>query len=122
MRTRREIDELFPAARRRGLADDEVRLSLARFGTNRLTPLPREPVWKKILGKFDEPIIKILLAATLLKAVVDLFASPGPWGLIGLALVATAFALSAAFRLREWLPALLFGVAVVLVAASFLTP
>ena len=33
----------------------------------------REPLWKKFLDKFDEPIIKILLAAALLSMFVDLF-------------------------------------------------
>src|SRR5262249_11585992 len=33
----------------------------------------REPLWKKFLEKFDEPIIKILLAAALLSMIVDLF-------------------------------------------------
>jgi Ca2+-transporting ATPase len=122
MRTLREIHELFPAARQSGLGDEDVALSLRRFGSNQLTPLPRGPVWKKFLAKFDEPIIKILLAATLLKAVVDLFASPGPWGLVGLALVAAVFVLSAALKLREWLPSLLFGAAVVLVGLSLVTP
>jgi Ca2+-transporting ATPase len=122
MRTLREITDQFPEARDRGLSAAEVAHSLSRFGANRLTPLPREPVWQKFLAKFDEPIIKILLAATLLKTVVDLFASPGPWGVIGLALVAAAFVVSSAFKLRDWLPSILFGVAVVLVVVSLFTP
>ncbi|HKB01299.1 MAG TPA: calcium-translocating P-type ATPase, PMCA-type [Gemmataceae bacterium] len=122
MRTLREIYGLFPAARERGLGDEAVAQSLSRFGANQLTPLPREPLWQKFLEKFDEPIIKILLAATLLKTVVDLFASPGPWGLIGLALVVAAFVVARVFRLREWLPSLLFGVAVLLVGLSAVTP
>src|SRR5262249_47344476 len=92
--------------------------SLSRFGANRLTPLPREPLWKKFLGKFDEAIIKILLAATLLKAVVDLFEAPGPWGVLALIVVAVAIALIYRFKLREWLPAAMFGVAVLLVLLS----
>jgi Ca2+-transporting ATPase len=122
MRTLREIHEQFPAARDRGLGAAEVAESLSRFGANRLTPLPREPIWQKFLEKFDEPIIRILLAATLLKTVIDLFASPGPWGVIGLAAVAGVFGLSYLPRLRGWLPSLLFGVAVVLVAVSLFTP
>jgi Ca2+-transporting ATPase len=120
MRTLREVFEQFPAARERGLGADEVADSLARYGANRLTPLPREPLWKKFLGKFDEAIIKILLAATLLKTVVDLFEAPG-WGLVGLGLVAAVFILAFALKLREWLPSMMFGVAVVLVGLSLLT-
>ena len=43
------------------------------------------PLWKKFLEKFDEPIIKILLAASLLKIVVDLFEASPPAGGIALA-------------------------------------
>ena len=50
----------------RGLTAAAVEASRARFGANVLTPLPRESLWKKFLEKFDEPIIKILLAAALL--------------------------------------------------------
>lgn len=122
MRTLREIFEQFPAARERGLDDNQVELSLTRYGANRLTPLPREPTWKKFLGKFDEAIIRILLAATLLKVVVDLFESPGPWGMIGLGLLATALIVAYSLKLRQWLPAIMFGVAILLVAISLGTP
>src|SRR5262249_1868058 len=67
-----------------GLVPDQVEQSRREFGRNELTPLPREPLWKKFLEKFDEPIIKILLAAALLSMVVDLFkgrgAKPPPAG------------------------------------------
>ncbi|MSR54533.1 MAG: calcium-translocating P-type ATPase, PMCA-type [Gemmataceae bacterium] len=122
MRTLREIDEQFPNACSKGLGPEEVSESLSQFGANRLTPLPREPMWKKFLGKFDEAIIKILLAATLLKTVVDLFDSPGPWGLIGLGLVVVNFLLAYVLKLRDWLPAMMFGLAVLLVGLSLATP
>ncbi len=64
MRSLRAVSELFPQASENGLTDAEVADSAPRFGANRLTPLPREPVWQKFLEKFDEPIIKILLAAS----------------------------------------------------------
>jgi P-type Ca2+ transporter type 2C len=121
MRTLREIDLLFPRARDGGLTHEQVAESLSRFGTNRLTPLPHEPVWKKFLAKFDEPIIKILLAATLLKTVVDLFDTV-VLGLIGAALVVIVVALARILRLRTWLPALLFGTAIVLVGLSAINP
>src|SRR6266851_5080843 len=68
-----------------GLKPDAIAGSRAKFGANRLTPLPRQPLWRKFLEKFDEPIIKILLAAALLSIVVDLFNG-------NIALGATAFA------------------------------
>src|SRR5260221_3152600 len=82
MRSLQSINDLSPRARETGLTAAQAADSRGRFGANRLTPLPREPVWKKFLEKFDEPIIKILLAASLLKVVVDLFeASPLAGGL-----------------------------------------
>jgi P-type Ca2+ transporter type 2C len=121
MRTLREIEGLFPGSRERGLTHEAVADSLTRFGANRLTPLQREPVWQQFLAKFDEPIIRILLAATLLKTVVDLFDNVA-FGLIGFALVAIALTVGFFLKMRVWLPALLFGVAVVLVGLSLATP
>jgi Ca2+-transporting ATPase len=121
MRTLRELDTLFPGARDQGLTHEAVADSLSRFGANRLTPLPRDPVWQKFLAKFDEPIIKILLAATLLKTVVDLFDSV-LLGIIGLALVIVVLVVGITLKLWTWLPALLFGVSVVLVGLSLLNP
>src|SRR5215470_3045914 len=119
MRSLRQIAELFPKAREAGLTDAEVADSRAKFGANRLTPLPRQPVWKKFLEKFDEPIIKILLAASLLKIVVDLFvASPLAGGLALAAVVAVVVAGTLVAVLREWTPSMLFGLAVVLVGVS----
>src|SRR6516225_2448210 len=75
MRTLAEIEQQFPGAAENGLSADSVAQSTQRYGVNKLTPLPREPLWKKFLAKFDEPIIKILLAAALLSMFVDLFQS-----------------------------------------------
>lgn len=118
MRTIREILDRFPNAVERGLTGAEVADSLSSYGANRLTPLPREPVWRKFLAKFDEGIIHILLAATLLKTVVDLFGAPGPWGIIGLVLTVLVIVVSLSLRLVGWLPALLFATAIVLVGLS----
>jgi Ca2+-transporting ATPase len=121
MRTLREIFEQFPAARDRGLDHEQVELSLSRYGANRLTPLPREPTWKKFLGKFDEPIIRILLLATLLKTIVDLFVSSGWLGAVGLFLVVAAFIAAYSLKLRQWLPTMMFGLAILLVGLSLAT-
>ncbi|HEY2911631.1 MAG TPA: calcium-translocating P-type ATPase, PMCA-type [Gemmataceae bacterium] len=118
MRPLRDIVQLFPGAAETGLTSDQVALSRERFGANRLTPLPREPVWRKFLQKFDEPIIKVLLAASLLKIVVDLFAANPLAGGVGL-LAAIAIVVAALFtRLRALLPALLFALAAILVVVS----
>src|SRR5882724_11406430 len=76
MRTLQEVLQHLPASVDNGLAPEGVAQSRQRFGANRLTPLPREPLWKKFLEKFDEPIIKVLLAAALLSMIVDLFRPP----------------------------------------------
>src|ERR671936_1019912 len=73
MRALTEIFQQLPASAVDGLPDESVANSRQLFGANRLTPLPREPLWKKFLEKFDEPIIKILLAAALLSMFVELF-------------------------------------------------
>jgi Ca2+-transporting ATPase len=118
MRSLRSVTDLFPQARAAGLTPGQVADSRARFGLNRLTPLPREPAWVKFLGKFDEPIIKILLAASLLKIVVDLFEANARAGLAGLGVVGVLAAAGVVVRVRPWLPALSFVVAVVLVVLS----
>src|SRR5207248_749082 len=114
MRTLQEIEREFPGATDKGLTSGQVAESTRRFGRNRLTPLPREPLWKKFLGKFDEPIIKILLAAALLSMFVDLFQAKGvsPWLPAG-ALAAVAVVVGSALALRrgDWVPALLFAAA-----------
>ncbi|HEX3313287.1 MAG TPA: HAD-IC family P-type ATPase, partial [Gemmataceae bacterium] len=95
----------------RGLDPEQVRVSRERFGANRLTPLPRDPTWRKLLEKFDDPIVKILIAAALLSMIVDLFGvSPGLAGwclasLVGAALLLTLLRHGAA------LPPLLFAAA-----------
>src|SRR5262249_48797898 len=93
---------------------------------NRLTPLPREPLWKKFLDKFDEPIIKILLAAALLSMVVDLFrANPAEaqagedttryWaGGIAVAVILAAVGGAYLLKLGRWIPSILFVAALVL--------
>src|SRR5947208_15670343 len=99
MRTLQEVQSQLSVTPEVGLTATAVAQSRKLFGVNRLTPLPREPLWKKFLEKFDEPIIKILLAAALLSMVVDLFESAKGTGqyLVGrLAVILVAAAIAAA--------------------------
>src|SRR5262245_49626716 len=114
MRTISDIEQQFPGAAENGLASAAAAQSLRQLGANKLTPLPREPLWKKFLEKFDEPIIKILLGAALLSMFVDLFQSRP--GLAGIALAIVAAIIAAAFAQRKghWLPSILFVSALVL--------
>jgi Ca2+-transporting ATPase len=124
MRTLADVLKELPTTPENGLAPPDVAASRQRFGANRLTPLPREPLWKKFLDKFDEPIIKILLAAALLSMIVDLF-QPTPsasrfetirYTLGGIVLGVSVLALLAAYLLKQqqWIPALLFISALIL--------
>jgi Ca2+-transporting ATPase len=122
MRTLAAIEELFPATAETGLNSAAVALSTQRFGVNKLTPLPREPLWKKFLEKFDEPIIKILLAAALLSMFVDTFKhSPAVAG-VALGVVAAAIAAVFALGRSQWLPSLLFVSALTLFFVGLLVP
>ena len=57
----------------KGLTDSQVNESRAKWGTNDLTPPERESWVKLLLGKFDDPIIKLLLFATLLSLITGYF-------------------------------------------------
>ena len=46
-----------------GLDDQQVAASRQQHGGNVLTPVEKEPWWKKLLGKFKDPLIIILLIA-----------------------------------------------------------
>src|SRR5690348_14388074 len=118
MRSLREFVELFPNCRAAGLTDAEAGESRAKSGANRLTPLPREPAWRKFLKQFNQPIIKILLAASLLKIVVDLFETSHLDGALALVSVLLLFVVGLAVRIHDWAPAIVFGLAMVWVIVS----
>src|SRR5947209_19739131 len=122
MRTLQEIQQQFPSTPDTGLSSEAAARSRQQHGANALTPLPREPLWKKFIEKFDEPIIKILLGAALLEMFVDLF--QGNPLAAGLSLVAVAGAFIALFVLKQtrWLPSLMFGSAVVLFFVGLIVP
>jgi Ca2+-transporting ATPase len=115
MRTLAEIQQLFPSAAEAGLSAEGVARSTQQFGANKLTPLPREPLWKKFIEKFDEPIIKILLAAALLSMFVDLFQGAKAHVFAGVMLGVLALVVGLAYLLRraEWVPSILFSSALI---------
>jgi Ca2+-transporting ATPase len=117
MRTLAEIQQLFPKAAESGLSPEEVARSTAQFGVNKLTPLPREPLWKIFLAKFDEPIIKILLAAALLSMFVDLLqgrtTAQHVLAVVMLVVLAAAVGAAYAWHRAEWVPSILFVSALV---------
>src|SRR6476620_7075413 len=119
MRTAAEILKELPTSLESGLAETGLETSRTRFGRNTLTPLPREPLWKKFLEKFDEPIIKILLGAALLSIIVDLFRTNTTLGAVAFGVVAAVLAAEfAVAALRKWMPATMFGLAIVWVVVG----
>lgn len=54
----------------KGLTREQVRESRRRYGSNKLTPPERTPLWKLYLEKFTDPIIRILLLALLASFVI----------------------------------------------------
>jgi ATPase, P-type (transporting), HAD superfamily, subfamily IC len=57
----------------KGLTQAQVDGSRQRYGSNVLTPPPRESWVKLLLEKFNDPIIKLLLLATLLSLITGYF-------------------------------------------------
>ena len=55
---------------KRGLTSEEVEISRREHGTNALTQIPRDPLWKKILEGFKDPMIMILLVALLVQLIL----------------------------------------------------
>ncbi len=50
----------------RGLSSTQVEERRRQFGSNVITPPPREPWWRLYLKKFDDPVIRILLIAAVI--------------------------------------------------------
>ena len=53
-----------------GLTQKEAEESRQKYGTNKLTEIPPDPLWKKILEGFKDPMIMILLAALVIQVVL----------------------------------------------------
>ncbi len=57
----------------RGLAAAQVEENRRRYGTNVLTPVARQPLWKLFLAKFRDPLIAILMVAGVLSLLISLY-------------------------------------------------
>lgn len=53
-----------------GLSSSKVEESRREFGTNALTQIPPDPLWKKILEGFKDPMIMILLVALVIQVIL----------------------------------------------------
>jgi Ca2+-transporting ATPase len=121
MRSAADVQQLLSASVDDGLSLAAVEKSRQQFGPNSLTPLPREPVWKKFLEKFDEPIIKVLLAAALLSMLVDLFKANNLIGAICVGLLVAVVTASYALKRGAWIPSILYAAAVIFFVIGLFT-
>jgi Ca2+-transporting ATPase len=92
----------------KGLTAAAASDSRERFGRNALTALPRESIWKKFIEKFDDPIIRILLAAALLSMIVDLFKVSTTVAGAMFGALAVLFIGLAVAKKGVWIPSILF--------------
>ncbi|MDO4320367.1 MAG: calcium-translocating P-type ATPase, PMCA-type [Bacteroidales bacterium] len=56
-----------------GLSPRQVEQSRAAHGANIITPPPRPSLWRKFMGYFDNPLIKILLVALVLSIAIAIY-------------------------------------------------
>lgn len=61
-----------------GLSREQAAQSLQKYGNNTLPAPPHESFWQKLLGNFEDPIIRILIVALLIN-VVFVFMGHGDW-------------------------------------------
>ena len=54
----------------KGLTALQVEQSRAQYGSNALTHIPPEPLWKKVLEGFKDPMIMILLVALVVQVIL----------------------------------------------------
>lgn len=57
----------------KGLTTKEAEQSRQKHGSNVLTDIPSDPLWKKILEGFKDPMIMILLVALVVQVVLFSF-------------------------------------------------
>ena len=67
-----------------GLSEEEAKRRLAKFGPNELASAPPVPKWKKFLAQFQDPLVYLLIAATIISVIAWLLekanAQPGAEG------------------------------------------
>ncbi len=83
-------------AQEQGLSPESVQAMRERYGKNELTPPRRKALWRQYLEKYNDPIIRILLVAILISALVATFEGNGFVDVIGITL-AVLLATSIAF-------------------------
>ncbi len=85
--------------RYQGLSSAEVQANRERDGWNLLEPPVRPPWWKQFLGKFDDPVIRILMIAALIALCTGEILEGG--GILIAIFLATALAFLNEFRAEK---------------------
>ena len=88
--------ELPESARQHGLSSESIPEMRERYGKNELTPPQRTPLWRQFLSKFNDPIIRILLVAVFISAMVSIIEEGSLIDTIGI-LLAVLLATSISF-------------------------
>lgn len=72
-----KLQELTKEFGDKGVSKAQVESLRQKYGANRMTPPQRESWWKQYLSNFDDPIIKILLVAVVVSAIIAVVKQTG---------------------------------------------
>ncbi|MGB8219959.1 MAG: HAD-IC family P-type ATPase, partial [Methanoregula sp.] len=78
------FDEIREYAGDSGLSSPMAEESRKKYGVNVMTPPEQEPLWKEYLKNFDDPIIRILIFAVILSAIVSFFSGSSLLDTVGI--------------------------------------
>ncbi|MCA1732763.1 MAG: HAD-IC family P-type ATPase, partial [Acidobacteria bacterium] len=106
MSYRRSIDEVLAALgsdRVRGLDSDEAARRLSQHGPNELEEEKGPPAWREFLAQFEDPLVLLLIVATVISAVLWFVErdSPLPYEAIAIASIVILNALLGFFQKRK---------------------
>ena len=90
------LRDLPESAHLHGLSSESVHEMREQYGKNELTPPQRTALWRQFLEKFNDPIIRILLVAVFISAIVSIIEGGGLVDTIGI-LLAVLLATSISF-------------------------
>ena len=85
------LDEL--TSRPGGLTSEEAAVRLGQNGRNKLSEIPKTPVWKRFLQQMADPMIIILLCAAVISAITS--AAGGEDGLSDVIIILTVVVVNA---------------------------
>ena len=72
-----KFQDIFKEIGDQGVSSNQVEAMRQKYGANRMSPPQRDPWWKQYLRNFDDPIIKILMVAVIVSAVIAVIQKTG---------------------------------------------